>query len=70
MFVVETIVLLDTFVASMNNLCHILEHIVDGLDNTSFTEHYFVVHIHSAVLHISAYSRDDVNSPIEERGKK
>ena len=46
MFVVKTIVLLDTSVAGMNNLCHILEHIVDGLDNASFTEHYFVVHIH------------------------
>jgi len=46
MFVVEIIVFLDTSVASMNNLRHVLEHIVDGLDNASFTEHYFVVHIH------------------------
>ena len=35
MFIVETIVLLDTSVAGMNNLCHVLEHIVDGLDNAA-----------------------------------
>ena len=30
----------------MNNLCHVFKHIIDGLDNASFTKHNLIVGIH------------------------
>ncbi|MBR8721695.1 hypothetical protein IX307_002959 [Bacteroides pyogenes] len=39
-------------VASMYELCHIFQHIVERFDNASFTQHEFVIKWYESLFHV------------------
>lgn len=54
----------------MHQQCCVFEHVVDSLDDTSFSEHDFVPHGHEPVLHVSSDSRYQVYAILEEHVKE
>ena len=50
----------------MHQLRRVFEHIVDGLDDTSFPEHDFVPHGHEPVLHVRPDPRNQVYPILKE----
>lgn len=44
--------IMDTAVTGMHKLGHVLEHVVDLLDDASLAEHYLVVEGHQTLFHI------------------
>ena len=50
----------------MYQLCRVLEHVVDSLDNASLSQHDFVPHGHEPVLHVRPDSRHQVYPVLKE----
>lgn len=54
----------------MYDLCDILQQVVDGLNDATFSQHQFVVHGHELVLHVGPQSGHQVYSVLEEKVKQ
>ena len=50
----------------MHQLCRILEHVVNCLDNASFTQHNLVPHGHEFILHVGSDASHQVDSVLEK----
>lgn len=50
----------------MYELCRILEHVVDGLDDAPPSQHDLVPHGHESVLHVRPDARDQMYSILKE----
>ena len=50
----------------MYQLCRILEHVVDGFDDTPLSQHYLIPHGHELILHVRPDTRNQVYSVLKE----
>ena len=56
--------------SGMHGLCHVLQFIVNGLNNRPLPEHDLVIDGHQPVLHVAPESRHEVYPVGEEAGKE
>ena len=54
----------------MHQLGHVLEHVVDRLDDASLAEHYPVVKRHEALFHIRAQAGHDMHPVVPQMSEK
>lgn len=61
---------MDASVARVDELSHILEHVVYGLDDASLTQHYLVVNRHETLFHVRTQTGHDMYAVSPEVSEK
>ena len=56
--------------AGVDELRHILQHIIYGLDDAPFTQHHLVIERHETLFHIRAQTCHNMYSVIPEMSEK
>ena len=54
----------------VDELRHVLEHVVDRFDDATLAQHYLVIKWHQPLLHVGAQPRNDMHSVVKKFTEK